>query len=1153
MKRLIMAVAACGICAAWADDVGVTRDSYGNYVIAAGGTITIGPNGASTNNTQNALFTFTDGGTIKAIPTDANGTTQSYHRLWGDYMINGAVTYDGSDLPAAVTPEFRRGFVATNGTLTISSDRSVISLGSADPARTSCFPLYDMPNVVFESGSGTIVLSGEATLRDVPGGDSDDITFNPNGARLAIAGQAIVSNRVVWSTKRVSFNDYGSTIFLLDESYIPDGVTPVFTSSKTFSIRPSDIVVTSNLLATGSIATHMCWQAKEGSGTVPFDIDLNGGTLELVSTRSTYAFKGKIYRGGTIDLQGAYTRTLAEVEGTFTFKNSTSTEGTVVFQKVNPGSRLSNGGTVAFVFEDGALPANASMTTVGGVQYVFVPAEDGSLDMTGLSSEFRCTSSFVPVGADVTLTGEELATMPKVGVTNGANVTVALDGTSVPSVVGGDGTLTVSTAIPEGLPALWIDASMPYDVSAGGSPYYAAPASKRSGYDFGNIFFTNGYPLVETVYDVRGTNMPARLYLSRYYDNNEYKLFTHVYPFLAQGEFGGRTMNYLSCGEYQAKDSTWSNDGADTPTVISSYGGLRRINIYPWRSDLTAVVMVFGSQQGGGIAMLGGGEFTRSGRTLDDAICAASPSSTTIWVDGEEVDPTTAKFNGGWQVISVSGSAMSTVNIIGQDKVYSDCGGQNYAELLFFTNAITDVQRQQVESYLARKWGVSTYSAGSGSTLPLRAEGRSGTVAVAPGADVELRGTFAGNLTVDGSVTISEALPWTADDVPSDGLVDWYDADDTNSLVLTRSGSYANVVSRQYPRGTTRETLTSGYYLWGTGNRMPFAVSGARGLGAERTWLDYNHPADFTGTTSDGNVLRFMPYDKAATGSAVSRTFRTLLVALDSSNGGGSVVASGSVGGASGDFRYRTSTSYTESIWPSSCSSNVKGGVTRLNGAVVDYTDGLTGGPEVLSLTAAGNVSAICVDTYKNTESSSSNGSYVLNSHGTIQGEMLMYDGELDADVLANLEAYLMGKWTGVLPDGWSDLREATVTSGTGTVTSVVAKMPSFGDGFTGTVEVEDTALSFTYDGTSQTVGNAIVARGATVSMPSAVTVSVTCANMQGASAVSVPLIDAAAFSGSVAWTLESTGEGGKKLLLRQDGGQLLLEVLQGGMTVIVR
>ena len=166
---------------------------------------------------------------------------------------------------------------------------------------------------------------------------------------------------------------------------------------------------------------------------------------------------------------------------------------------------------------------------------------------------------------------------------------------------------------------------------------------------------------------------------------------------------------------------------------------------------------------------------------------------------------------------------------------------------------------------------------------------------------------------------------------------------------------------------------------------------------------------------------------------------------------------------------------------------------------------------------------------------------------------MLLYDSELDADVLANLEAYLMGKWTGVLPDGWSDLREATVTAGTGTVSAVAAKLPKFGDGFTGTVAMPDAAFAFTFDGVAGAVDKPFVARGAMLDLPAAVVVTVDCVNMQGAKATSVPLFDVAAFANPVAWTFTATNAGGKDLRLREEDGKLMLDLLPGGLTVIFR
>ncbi|MBQ6246385.1 MAG: hypothetical protein IJK04_05945, partial [Kiritimatiellae bacterium] len=109
-------------------------------------------------------------------------TVTNYHRLWRDYFINGTVTYDGSDLHSSIVPEFRRSMIATNGTLVISVDRTAICWGSADSNRQRNFPLYDVSNIVFAAGHGTISLSGEATLRDDPSAVFENVTFNLNSS-----------------------------------------------------------------------------------------------------------------------------------------------------------------------------------------------------------------------------------------------------------------------------------------------------------------------------------------------------------------------------------------------------------------------------------------------------------------------------------------------------------------------------------------------------------------------------------------------------------------------------------------------------------------------------------------------------------------------------------------------------------------------------------------------------------------------------------------------------------------------------------------------------------------------------------------------------------------------------------------------------------
>ena len=58
---------------------------------------------------------------------------------------------------------------------------------------------------------------------------------------------------------------------------------------------------------------------------------------------------------------------------------------------------------------------------------------------------------------------------------------------------------------------------------------------------------------------------------------------------------------------------------------------------------------------------------------------------------------------------------------------------------------------------------------------------------------------------------------------------------------------------------------------------------------------------------------------------------------------------------------------------------------------------------------------------------------------------------------------------------------------------------------------------------------------------------------MQGAKAMSVPLFDVAGFANPVAWTFTTTNAGGKKLRLREEGGRLMLDLLDNGTVVVLR
>ena len=86
-----------------------------------------------------------------------------------------------------------------------------------------------------------------------------------------------------------------------------------------------------------------------------------------------------------------------------------------------------------------------------------------------------------------------------------------------------------------------------------------------------------------------------------------------------------------------------------------------------------------------------------------------------------------------------------------------------------------------------------------------------------------------------------------------------------------------------------------------------------------------------------------------------------------------------------------------------------------------------------------------------------------------------------------------MGKWCGTLPEGYSDLREATVT-GTGTVVAPLSKMPHIDASFAGTVRVTGDVAVFdvVIDPVNGTVTGGLLMPNVSFELPDVATINVT-------------------------------------------------------------
>ena len=253
--------------------------------------------------------------------------------------------------------------------------------------------------------------------------------------------------------------------------------------------------------------------------------------------------------------------------------------------------------------------------------------------------------------------------------------------------------------------------------------------------------YTNGFPLIEKWYDRRPSQRLNYGWQDRCV-NYSVTLYTLAYPYLVPNGLNGRA--YMSFGEHGEADL--DPDGYGLSDSIENANSRRERRRMPFMQDMKetapeghaisckTIVMVFGSQQGGGRAIIGGYKGDNEEKPLTSANGRANWTKdgtnpacgtyfyrvgsgyglTNAWlsskdypffVDNEEVDPTKTAPNGGWQIVSV-GARERAVRSLGMSKSFLSSGGQNYAEILLFTNELSTVERRTVEGYLALKWNL---------------------------------------------------------------------------------------------------------------------------------------------------------------------------------------------------------------------------------------------------------------------------------------------------------------------------------------------------------------------------------------------------------------------------------------------------------------
>lgn len=646
--------------------------------------------------------------------------------------------------------------------------------------------------------------------------------------------------------------------------------------------------------------------------------------------------------------------------------------------------------------------------------------------------------------------------------------------------------------------------------------------------------------------------------------NTDYVL--QVMPYAVENGLNGKT--YLCCG---TRGGTADNAKYDSSGKLTSVGEARRLRVWdaslPDTSGLSKpdgnysyfkaayCIMVFGSQQGGGRAILGtgtgttqlGSDLVRAGYTKDNPWVKSSGYK--MHVDGNYANSSSNTPNGEWQIVSVDLSGKDTfVTGIGNE-AYNDsnCGGQNYAEVIFFDEKPTVEERTACERYLAEKWGVfctqwnvpGAMAHGSAGTVFLGNRTESGyTETDDECEEIQAIGVYSGSGKIDipegRTLLLDRPLPPTEADVPETNRVGWYDPDFEGSVKY--GYDKADLLDILYERTVDGVLTNSTDYMFSSGTRDPgnFAprvVAGVRGAlttDPSRNWMVFDKSYNNDGV---GNMLRRRKVGDGANGNLKTVSIQQGFFVTDTADGGGDIFGQNATF-ATGNIKPRNGTDVNDPIWtPSNTVTMVS---TWLNTDLVDgTTHGYSGRPEVLSFAAQ---SAFDMGSIANW----------LGANTEIVGEFILYSEPLEDAARTKVQEYLMYKWFGNLNNKYADFTGATV-QGAGTVKSpTLRNLPKFGDNFTGPL-AGGSRLEFTLG--ADGVADAL-AIGRELALEDGATVTV---NVSGKPAAGhYTLLTAKAISGSATLDVNGLPEG-RRAVLHVETSEIWLEILSPGLMIIVR
>lgn len=622
---------------------------------------------------------------------------------------------------------------------------------------------------------------------------------------------------------------------------------------------------------------------------------------------------------------------------------------------------------------------------------------------------------------------------------------------------------------------LWIDPSNAKTIY-----YYADTTGKINTTKDGG---TVSRKVVLGLADSRAGQVGVKCLNGRAYRNGVYESgVAGAYPYLVERGLNG--LDYLCCGTFQSTNprrmpfnsadlSSYAclTNSSVQPVSEESYNSLT--NMYQSNvvlTDAKFAIMVYGSANGGGRSLFytSDGYLDRSGTSPEDGIVNRQLD---VWLNGSKVaDPTTTGLSGDWDVVSIdlSGAPNGIAALGGKPTGVEACGGQNYGEIILLGSIPTANERQFIERYLAEKWGLLSKFVGVASAQA-RLAGK-GTVCVQPGNQIAVSGNFKGILDVATDAVArlnSTKKPYAESDVEDLNPTLWFDPS-AEGAILAANSPYENSIAAVYQHDPQKRQSETDYLLSGAstadGNkkRLPALVRAARALGENLPWIDMNgaYEEEFVRETglAYGNLLRLRT---SVLGADEKVSVCMGMIVQDSMRGGGTPFLD-TITGSSIKRREHNGEPGT-AIYDEKTISALRESPVYLNSSAVDQAGGFSGSAEVFTFTGSSAFDIGAFGDYKNTENGAGTTVETMNAKGEIQSEVLLFDSILDSDVRQGVEAYLMNKWLGFVPDGFTDLSAATVTGAGTVIVPNASSRPKFSSAFTGELVLEENVLSFSY------------------------------------------------------------------------------------------